>query len=335
MKKIKITPKKEHDQNFLINTKIIKDIIKAIKTNSQSKKAPYFNSILEIGPGTGAITKELALLSKEVVAVEIDKILSIALSSLPKNVTIEYNDALKYLKTLKSKIQNQKSKPLRNSYSIKSSSGLSYNSTSKFPLTFSFDLVFSSLPYKICEPTLKALSTMPGFQIGFFIIPLGFYKKIKKSIYFESFFNITHLLNIPKESFNPIPKSDSCLIKLTKKASLKSNLLLSKNINSKNSNSKNLESKTYQNDTSINYILQKLLSQRTKKAKNALRDAIIDLSNLNNLEYSTKKQAEKLIIEIGLSSKILNTNVYSLSSKELENIKEKLLPLQTKQNHLS
>lgn len=303
MKKIKITPKQEHDQNFLINTKIIKDIIKAIKNELQTKKPPLFSSVLEIGPGTGNITKELALFSKKVLAIEIDKSLSDTLSALPKNVTVKYYDALKYLKNLKQKTQNKKKGDEKNKVSI----------------DFPFDLVFSSLPYKICEPTLKALSIISGFNVGFFIVPLGFYKKIKESIYFESFFSITHILDIPKESFNPIPKSDSCLIKVTKKGSLKINLSSSKKANSKNSNFK-----VYNTDTNINFILQKLFSQHTKKAKNALRDAIIDLSKLRSYNYATKRQAEMLILKLGLSSKILGTNVYSLSQKELTIIKEKL-----------
>ncbi len=303
MKKIKITPKPEHDQNFLINTKIIKDIIKAIKTEATSKKSPVFKAVLEIGPGTGTITKELALNSKQLIAVEIDKSLSATLSSLPKNVTVKYYDALEYLKDLKQKIQDKKKGDEKN----------------KAPIAFPFDLVFSSLPYKICEPTLKALSIMPGFNMGFFIVPHGFYKKLKESIYFESFFNITHILDIPKESFNPIPKSDSCLIKVTKKDSLKINLLPSKKASSKNPHLK-----AYNIDININFILQKLLSQRTKKAKNALRDAIIDFSKLKCYEYSTKKLAETLILKLDLSPKILDTTVYSLSTKELKAIKEKI-----------
>jgi len=315
MKKIKTTPKQEHDQNFLIDTRIIQDVIKAIETEISSKKSPHFNSTLEIGPGTGAITKELALLSKKVVAVEIDKSLSIALSSLPKSVTIEYGDALEYLKNLKQKIKQK----IHNKKDGTEKSTSSLDSSSSFP----FDLVFSSLPYKICEPTLKALSIMPGFNVGFFIVPLGFYKKIKESVYFESFFKTTHIFDIPKESFNPTPKSDSCLIKLTKKEFLKPQLSLAKKSNIK----------VHSTQACANFIIQKFLLQRTKKAKNALRDAIIDFSKLKGYDYSTKKQAELLILKLGLSSKILETNVYSLSQKELKTIKKRITKEPLISNH--
>ena len=45
-------PKKSLGQNFLINKKIINEIVKLGKINSQS-------TVLEIGPGTGNLTDEI------------------------------------------------------------------------------------------------------------------------------------------------------------------------------------------------------------------------------------------------------------------------------------
>ena len=44
--------KKEYGQNFLINSKIIQEIISNAKITNKS-------NILEIGPGDGALTKEI------------------------------------------------------------------------------------------------------------------------------------------------------------------------------------------------------------------------------------------------------------------------------------
>ena len=61
-----ITFRKEFGQNFLINRMIPEDIADMCADDANSL-------IIEIGPGIGCLTKELALRYKRVVAVEIDK----------------------------------------------------------------------------------------------------------------------------------------------------------------------------------------------------------------------------------------------------------------------
>ena len=61
-----ITFRKEFGQNFLTNRMIPEDIADNFTDTSESM-------ILEIGPGIGCLTQELALRFKKVVAVEIDK----------------------------------------------------------------------------------------------------------------------------------------------------------------------------------------------------------------------------------------------------------------------
>lgn len=79
-----ITFRKEFGQNFLINRMIPEDIADACANEENSL-------ILEIGPGIGCLTKELALRYKKVVAVEIDRglipVLSRTLSDFD-NITV-------------------------------------------------------------------------------------------------------------------------------------------------------------------------------------------------------------------------------------------------------
>ncbi|MFH0779230.1 MAG: 16S rRNA (adenine(1518)-N(6)/adenine(1519)-N(6))-dimethyltransferase RsmA [Parcubacteria group bacterium] len=70
----KFTPKKYLGQNFLINQKIIDNIIAA----ADIKKT---DNILEVGPGKGALTFKLAAKAKKVVAVEKDRRLAEILNS--------------------------------------------------------------------------------------------------------------------------------------------------------------------------------------------------------------------------------------------------------------
>ena len=86
-----ITFRKDYGQNFLINRMIPEEIADNCTDNSESM-------ILEIGPGIGCLTKELALRYKKVVAVEIDRglipILSKTLGEFD-NVTVINADIMK------------------------------------------------------------------------------------------------------------------------------------------------------------------------------------------------------------------------------------------------
>ena len=74
-----IVPKKSLGQNFLLNEEIIKQIVDLGKITNDS-------IVMEIGPGTGNLTKEI--LKKKpykFMAIEKDKILK---SKIPKNKAI-------------------------------------------------------------------------------------------------------------------------------------------------------------------------------------------------------------------------------------------------------
>jgi len=93
LKKYGIKPFKGWGQNFLINEGILKKIIKAADLEQN-------DYILEIGPGIGTLTKELAQKARKVVAVEKDrKMMQILKETLrdSKNIEIINADALKII----------------------------------------------------------------------------------------------------------------------------------------------------------------------------------------------------------------------------------------------
>ncbi|GHO86713.1 16S rRNA (adenine(1518)-N(6)/adenine(1519)-N(6))-dimethyltransferase RsmA [Dictyobacter formicarum] len=59
-------PNKSFGQNFLIDRNILKKIVQAAETTSEDE-------VLEVGAGTGVLTRELAQLARRVVAVEIER----------------------------------------------------------------------------------------------------------------------------------------------------------------------------------------------------------------------------------------------------------------------
>lgn len=62
----KVRLKKKYGQNFCIDEHLIDDIIEAANINSN-------DTILEIGPGIGTLTKEMAKVAKHITAIEIDE----------------------------------------------------------------------------------------------------------------------------------------------------------------------------------------------------------------------------------------------------------------------
>ena len=91
LKKHGISPLKRFGQNFLIDQSAIKKIIDAANVNSE-------DIILEIGPGTGVLTQELAKRAKKVIAIEKDiKMIEILRETLKEfsNIDLMQGDALK------------------------------------------------------------------------------------------------------------------------------------------------------------------------------------------------------------------------------------------------
>lgn len=94
LKKYQIRPSKSLGQNFLINKKTAKKVIKTADLHSK-------DIVLEIGPGIGALTQELAKKAKQVIAVEKDPKMSEILKEVLrdfKNVKVINKDILKITK---------------------------------------------------------------------------------------------------------------------------------------------------------------------------------------------------------------------------------------------
>ncbi len=92
LNKYKFIFQKKFGQNFLIDTHVLEKIIKAADITKD-------DCVLEIGPGIGTLTQYLCENAREVVAVEIDKMLIPILADTLSdydNVTVINQDILKY-----------------------------------------------------------------------------------------------------------------------------------------------------------------------------------------------------------------------------------------------
>ncbi len=187
-KKYQIRPSKRFGQNFLIDKKVVKKVIRA--SNIRPKDA-----VLEIGPGIGALTKELAQKSKKVIAVEKDKkMIEILKETLKeyKNVKIIHRDILKF-----------------NNYSL---------------LTTNYKLI-ASLPYYIVSPTIRIFLESPNRPKEMILIVQ---KEVAQRICSKppkmnllaisvQFYSKPEILSyVSKKSFWPSPKVDGAILQISR-----------------------------------------------------------------------------------------------------------------------
>lgn len=215
LRKYGLKPRKHLGQNFLINKDILSEIIKAADLNKN-------DTVLEIGPGLGILTKELAKKVKKVIAIEKDeklvKILKKELSHL-KDVEIVEGDALQ-LTTDDLK--------LHTGYSL---------------LVTGYKLV-ANLPYYITSPVIRKFleegNPPPSAKVSTFVktsadrsggrpklMVLMVQKEVAERICAKppdmsllsvavQFYSQAKIVKIvKKECFWPRPKVDSAIIKLT------------------------------------------------------------------------------------------------------------------------
>ena len=181
--------KKKFGQNFLIDQHLIKKIVNSISPNKS-------NSILEIGPGLGALTIPLSNELNHIKVVEID---------------------IDMINFLKDKIPSSK-------ITIYEEDILSLN-----PDRFSeFHFIIGNLPYYISTPILLKLAKIKNNDANlFFMLQKEVAQRVsakpstklygRLSTMLQYFFNVDLLFDIPSEAFNPKPKVMSSFVKFTRR----------------------------------------------------------------------------------------------------------------------
>ncbi|MBI5872760.1 MAG: ribosomal RNA small subunit methyltransferase A [Candidatus Omnitrophica bacterium] len=187
-----LPPLKRFGQNFLFDKNIIAKILKAVEVRKR-------DFILEIGPGQGNLTFELAKRSRRVLAVEIDRglcaNLEVAARDL-KNIDIFCCDILKF--DLKRTLKKRKIGIVK---------------------------IVANLPYYITTPILEYLFENRRFIDDIFIMVQ---KEVAErvtsapgtrvygslSCFVNYFCRPQVLFKIKGSSFYPAPKVDSCFIRL-------------------------------------------------------------------------------------------------------------------------
>lgn len=186
-------------QNFLIDGNIVRKIVQG----ANIRKEDY---VLEIGPGIGTLTEELALHAKKVVSVELDeKLLELLDETLESydNVEIIHGDILK---TDVKKIVDEK----LNGGPIKIVANLPYYVTTPIigmllENSFNIDSITVMIQKEVADRMLALHGSKTYGSLSVFI---RFYS------------NPQIIVKVPKTVFMPQPKIDSTVIKLDIKKDL-------------------------------------------------------------------------------------------------------------------
>ena len=192
LKENKASPLKALSQNFLIDKNITKKIINAADISSE-------DAVLEIGPGIGALTHEIASKTNFFTAVEKDKTFAknlISHFSENENVKIYETDFLKF-PLEKSCLSNHGQK-------IKVIANLPYKITSPIiSKLLKHHHLFSEMYLMVQYEMAKRLTSLPNSKTyGSFTIFTNFYANVK------------FLFKISPNCFLPRPKVTSALISL-------------------------------------------------------------------------------------------------------------------------
>ena len=186
--------KKKYGQNFLVDKNVINKIVQSIDCDKNTL-------VVEVGPGGGALTEEIAPLVKNVLAYEIDISLKEKLDIVcnnNSNVKIIYQDFLKVnlLEDLKA---------------------------------YSYDKVYflSNLPYYITTPILeRLLFSNIIFDKMFIMVQKEAGDRLSSSVGSREYnvinvistyhYSIKKIINIGRNSFYPAPNVDSVILSYSK-----------------------------------------------------------------------------------------------------------------------
>ena len=259
--------KKAFGQNFLRDSNIITNIVKGSEINPNSL-------VIEIGPGAGALTKELSVYAKNVLCYEIDTQLeSILDENLVDchNVKIIFDDFLK--RDIKEDIKDYE---YENIY------------------------VVANLPYYITTPIIeKLIESKVNFQSITIMIQKEVGDRFSAKVgtrdygsitaFLNYYFDIKKLFIVSRNCFIPKPNVDSIVISLIRKAGRKADneeLLFKLIRDSFQYKRKNLRNnlKGY-NTVLLEKALMKHNKDLTARAEELSLDVFIDIANeLNKVD---------------------------------------------------
>lgn len=187
--------KKSLGQNFLIDVNILKNILKIAGVTKDI-------GVIEIGPGMGALTEQLAIAADRVVAFEIDQ----RLEPILQDTLADYdNISVIFQDVLKSDLYPVIQEHFKQGQTVKLVANLPYYVTTPIIMHLLMaDLPLDSITVMIQKEVAERMSAQPNNKnYGSLSITVQYYTEAVTS------------LNVPKTAFMPQPNVDSAVLHLT------------------------------------------------------------------------------------------------------------------------
>ncbi len=249
LEKLGVTPNENLGQHFLIDDKAIDILAESVSPG---------NTVIEIGAGVGQLTDELAQRAGKVVAVEIDRRFEPVLNEIATEhptVQVVFGDAV----------------------ALRLEDYLPKKGRDKGIGTPSAQIV-ASLPYHITEPFMQKIVSLPLESITLMVgerLAHAIQAKSEDSPDFgqltllaQTFFDASIMAWIGKQSFYPIPRTDSAIIRLIPK-----------------------EAKDVMSNRR-DFLLRRLFmtKKRSPLVKNSLKEGLIDFTRLSQKGTLSKRE---------------------------------------------
>lgn len=251
--------KKSLGQNFLTDGNYIRKIVDALELQTDE-------TVIEIGPGRGALTEKLLEKAGNVIAIELDSdLIPLLNNSFGQNSNFQLieSDALKIDFSDFSKIEDQRSK-------IKLVANLPYYiSTAILQHLTVYRDEFSELVLMLQKEVVERITAAPGNSERGFL-----------TVLIEAFFESEKLFNVPPNAFFPAPKVWSAIVSLKPKAN---------------------PFPDYETEKLFKEIISAGFAQKRKTISNNLKNYLKDKDEtdtvLRNSEIESNRRAETLSID--------------------------------------
>jgi len=248
---LKHKARKRFGQNFLTDEHVIDRIVQSIGIQANDK-------LVEIGPGQGALTREILPLVNTLNVIELDRDLILGLELLKSRypgLTIHNADAMRF----------DFNQLTDNKAPLRVIGNLPYNIST--PLIFNLLAhanIIKDMHFMLQKEVVERMAAMPSSgQSGRLTIMVQYRCKVEK------------LFIVPPESFDPQPKVESAIVRLTPYAELPF---------------------VANNEKNLANLVTQAFSQRRKTLRNCLK-SLIDAEQIESIGIDPKRRPETLSVE--------------------------------------
>lgn len=192
-------PKKSLSQNFLSDPRILARIADAVGAGPA-------DTVLEIGPGKGALTRELLQRAGKVVAIEKDRELAAELGAW----SLELQAPSSQLRAPSSQLQAHEADALAADWRLLAGPDF---------------LVAGNIPYNITSPLIDKALTPPRPRRVVFLVQKEVAERVAAApgtseygaltVGVQAVAQVEKLFTVPRGAFYPVPKVDSAVLRLT------------------------------------------------------------------------------------------------------------------------